>query len=163
MEDKSYTNTYDHYDEMINAHKMTRNLFGVIPFRFKTEKYLMAVLMAVIVYVIQLIFSLSLLGLAILFLLFIIFSLEYNRIYDMRDEIVGTCIKGQVLTELEIESGCKQLPDAPNYVDHIDVTIIFEDAIFSYKYKHRKELRMRLAKLIHRLRYHYRNRHRRRK
>lgn len=133
MDKKKYNNTYNHYDDFMDAHKLTGKLFGVIPFRFRVGKSVMAIFMAISIFIIQYIFPLNWIGLSIAFVLFLLFSLEYNRVLDLRDEIFMSCVQSQMAFESELEEGVPQLDDAPDYIDHTDITIIYEDAFDIHK------------------------------
>ena len=112
---------------------MTGKLFGVIPFRFHMGKSTMVIIMAISMLIIQFVFSLNWIGLSIVFVLFLIFNSEYNRVHDLRDKIMLSCIHNQLVFEAEIESGVPQLEDAPDYIDETDITCIFDDAIYDHK------------------------------
>jgi hypothetical protein len=133
MEEKKYNNTYNHYDDFMDAHKLTGKLFGVIPFWFRAGKSVMAIFMATSLLIIQYIFSFNWIGLSIAFVLFLLFSLEYNRVLDLRDEIFTSCVQAQLTFERELERDVPQLEDAPDYIDYTDITIIFEDAFDLHK------------------------------
>ena len=133
MERKKYNKTYIHYDNMMDAHKMTGRLFGVIPFYFNVEKYTMLLFMAIVIVLIQFIFSFGIVGLSIIIALLVLFNTEYNRVYDIREKIVLDCIWIQMIFEDEIDRGISQLPDAPDYIDDIDINVIFEEAIYNHE------------------------------
>jgi len=133
MKKERYDKTYVHYDEMMDAHNMTGRLFSFIPFYFNVEKYTMAVFMSIPLFIIQLVFSLDLVWSSVIFALFILFNMEYNRVYALRDKVAFACIWNQLVFEDEIRREVTQLPDAPNYIDHTDINIIFEDAIYNHK------------------------------
>ena len=133
MEREKYNKTYIHYDNMMDAHKMTGRLFGVIPFYFNVEKYTMLLFMAIVIVLIQFIFSFGIVGLSIIIASLVLFNTEYNRVYDLREKIVLDCITNQMVFETEIESGIIQLPEAPDYIDDVDINIIFEEAIYNHK------------------------------
>ncbi|HKL90483.1 MAG TPA: hypothetical protein VJ880_04825 [Allomuricauda sp.] len=133
MQKQSYTNSYDHYDEMMNAHKPTSRLFGFIPFRFNLLKTYMVVCMAAPMVVLFLVFSIGMVWVGVIFVIFVIFSIEYNRVYDYRDDVSLTCIQTQMCWESEIKNGVPQLPDAPDFIDQTDVDSIFDEALSENK------------------------------
>ncbi len=133
MEKRSYTNSYDHYDEMMDAHKLTSRLFGFIPFRFQLPKTYMAVCMAAAMLLLFLVFSISMVWVGVIFVVYVIFSIEYNRVYDYRDDVSLVCTWTQMYWESDIKNGVRQLPDAPDYIDQTDIDIIFDDALCDHK------------------------------
>lgn len=133
MEQKNYTGKNNHYDKMMDAHKMTGRLFGFIPFRFSYVKNSMIIIMISPIFLISFLFSLNIWASVIIMLLFILINSEYNRVYDLRDEIVTECIYNQVYFEADIENGVPQLEDAPNYIDQFDIEAIFDEAIANHK------------------------------
>jgi hypothetical protein len=132
MEKRSYTNSYDHYGQMMDAHKSTGRLFGLISFDFSYTKFTMAVYMATPVFLLLLL-SISLVWVGVIFVLYVIFSIEYNRVFDYREEVVTACTGTQLWFEAEIRDGLPQLPDAPDYIDQIDVDNIFDEALSVHK------------------------------
>ena len=133
MDKQSYTNSYDHYDEMMDAHKPTGRLFGFIPFRFELPKTLMAVCMAAPMLLLFVVFTISLVWLGVIFLVYVIFSIEYNRVYDYRTDVFMSSHTSQLIFEEEIRKGVLQLPDAPDYIDQTDVDSIFDEALYENK------------------------------
>jgi hypothetical protein len=132
MDKRKYTNTYDHYDDFMDAHKITGKLFGVIPFWFRVGKIDMAILTAILVLVAQSPFDLNWIGLSIIFLVFVLFSSEYNRVYDLREKVFIECVTCQRTCEDEIERGVPQLEGDPDFIDYEDICACFDEAIFEH-------------------------------
>lgn len=133
MEKRSYTNSYDQYGQMMDAHKSTGRLFGLISFDFSYTKFTMAVYMATPVLVLFLLFSMSIVWQGVIFVVYAIFSIEYNRVMDYREEVWSACTRTQMHWESDIRDGLPQLPDAPDYIDQTDVDIILDEALSVHK------------------------------
>jgi hypothetical protein len=118
---------------MMDAHKLTGRLFGLISFDFSYTKFTMAVYMATPMLLLFSLFSISMVWLGVIFLVYVIFSIEYNRVYDYRTDVFISCYAYQLTFEDEIRDGIPQLPDAPDYIDQTDVDLIFDDALYDHK------------------------------
>lgn len=143
MEKRSYSYTYVHYFDMTDAYKPTSTLFGFISWNFLLPKSVMAFLMAIPIFLFLLVFSGSLIGLCIIFMIYIIFSIEYNRVYDYRYVIQLKCITLQIIAEEDLKE-CFIYEGDSDYIDQNDIDSIFEDALqehskptfFKYVRKH---------------------------
>ena len=133
MNKKSYDNTYDHYDRMLDSHKMTGRLFSFIPFYFNVDKYVMMIYMAIALFLIPLIFSFPLVITGAIFILFILFNTEYNRVYNLREKVMLDCIWTQLDFEEENKRKVTYLPEVPVHIEYTDINNIFDNAIYNYK------------------------------
>ena len=116
-----------YYMEKMDSHKKTSYFFGRIPFNFRILKEEIVFL-----------FALSFIGIGLVtqsiltsFILFLLFSTEYSRVYDYRIRLLEECVMNEEMFKIEMgENGIDpNFPHDPLYVTKDDRSQFFSDAL----------------------------------
>ncbi len=116
-----------YYLKKIDSHKKTSYLFGKIPFYCRLVKIEMIVIFAIFFIVL----GIATKTLITSFILFLLFSTEYSRIFDYREKILEECLINEEMHRIEmLENGVDpNFPDDPLYITQDDRAQFFSDAL----------------------------------
>ena len=124
----------EYYKSKMDSHKKTGFLFGVIPFNFDIEKTIATAIFAIVFLLVA--FSTGFILTS--FLVFVLISKEYQRVYDVRDKILEECLVSEELFKIEMgENGCDpNFSHDPLYVTDEDRRYFFKDSLSADKSVH---------------------------
>lgn len=120
-----------YYIEKMDSHKKTGYLFGKIPFKFNLVKEEAVFLFALVFFFLGVTSELVITS----FLLFLLFSTEYSRVFDYRERILEESLISEEMFKIEMgENGIDpNFPHDPLYVTEEDRLGFFRDSLYLNK------------------------------